>query len=58
MLICCGWLSGGNSLLQKCDRFEHFFDRPWQVSEPRQTRLVLIGRALDQEQIQDVLCSV
>jgi cobalamin biosynthesis protein CobW len=40
------------------DRFEHFFDRPWQVSEPRQTRLVLIGRALDQEQIQEVLCSV
>jgi cobalamin biosynthesis protein CobW len=40
------------------DRFEHFFDRPWQVSEPRQTRLVLIGRALDQEQIQDALCSV
>jgi cobalamin biosynthesis protein CobW len=30
------------------DRFDHFFDRPWQDSEPRQTRLVLIGRAIDQ----------
>lgn len=39
------------------DRFEHFFDRPWQASEPRQTRLVLIGRALDQEQIQETLSS-
>lgn len=29
------------------DRFEHFFDRPWQAAEPRQTRLVLIGRAID-----------
>lgn len=37
------------------DRVEHFFDRPWQASEVRQTRLVLIGRALNQSQIQDVL---
>ncbi|HEY9649887.1 MAG TPA: cobalamin biosynthesis protein CobW [Coleofasciculaceae cyanobacterium] len=37
------------------DRVEHFFDRPWQASEPRQTRLVLIGRALNQSQIEDVL---
>jgi len=39
------------------DRLEHFFDRPWQATEPRQTRLVLIGRALDQSQIEGVLCS-
>lgn len=36
-------------------RIEHFFDRPWQTTEPRQTRLVLIGRALDQSQIEDVI---
>jgi len=40
------------------DRLEHFFDRPWQATEPRQTRLVLIGRALDQSQIEGVLCSL
>jgi cobalamin biosynthesis protein CobW len=39
------------------DRFEHFFDRPWKATERRQTRLVLIGRALDQSQIENVLCS-
>jgi cobalamin biosynthesis protein CobW len=39
------------------DRLEHFFDRPWQATEPRQTRLVLIGRALNQSQIEGVLCS-
>jgi cobalamin biosynthesis protein CobW len=31
-------------------RFDYFYDRPWQM-EPRQTNLVLIGRALDQERI-------
>ncbi|HEY9665961.1 MAG TPA: cobalamin biosynthesis protein CobW [Coleofasciculaceae cyanobacterium] len=40
------------------DRIEHFFDRPWQASEPRQTRLVLIGRALEQAKIESALCSV
>jgi cobalamin biosynthesis protein CobW len=40
------------------DRLEHFFDRPWQATEPRQTRLVLIGRALNQSQIEGVLCSL
>jgi cobalamin biosynthesis protein CobW len=39
------------------DRLEHFFDRPWQATEPRETRLVLIGRALDRSQIEDVLCA-
>lgn len=33
-------------------RFDSFYDRPWQASEIRQTRLVLIGRDLDQAQIQ------
>lgn len=33
------------------NRFESFYDRPWQPEEPRQTRLVFIGRALDQEAI-------
>jgi cobalamin biosynthesis protein CobW len=40
------------------DRLEHFFDRPWQASEPRQTRLVLIGRALVHSQIEGVLRSL
>ncbi len=39
-------------------RLEHFFDRPWQASEPRQTRLVLIGRALEQSKIEQALASV
>ncbi|CAN1209810.1 cobalamin biosynthesis protein CobW [Tumidithrix helvetica PCC 7403] len=33
-------------------RFEHFYDRPWQVSESRQTRLVFIGKDLDREAIE------
>lgn len=33
-------------------RFDSFFDRPWQPSEPRQTRLVVIGKDLDKEVIQ------
>jgi cobalamin biosynthesis protein CobW len=28
-------------------RFDSFFDRPWQTAEPRQTRLVVIGKDLD-----------
>lgn len=39
------------------DRIEHFFDRPWQASEARQTRLVLIGRALEQAKIETLLFS-
>jgi cobalamin biosynthesis protein CobW len=30
-------------------RFDHYYDRRWQPDEPRQTRLVLIGKDLDQE---------
>jgi cobalamin biosynthesis protein CobW len=33
-------------------RFDYFYDRPWQRSEPRQTRLVLIGRDLEQADIE------
>jgi cobalamin biosynthesis protein CobW len=37
------------------DRIENFFDRPWQATEPRQTRLVIIGRALDRAKIEEDL---
>lgn len=37
------------------NRFDHFYDRPWQPTEPRQTRLVLIGQALDEAGIRAVL---
>jgi cobalamin biosynthesis protein CobW len=39
-------------------RFEHFYDRLWQANEPHQTRLVLIGRALDKTQIEKHLSLV
>ncbi|HEY9872442.1 MAG TPA: GTP-binding protein, partial [Candidatus Obscuribacterales bacterium] len=39
-------------------RFEQFYDRPWQQSEPRQTRLVFIGRALDRAKIQSHLAAI
>ncbi|MEM6839077.1 MAG: cobalamin biosynthesis protein CobW [Cyanobacteria bacterium P01_C01_bin.120] len=32
-------------------RFDHFYDRPWQTDEPRHTRLVFIGHGLDQASI-------
>ena len=32
-------------------RFDHFYDRPWQAAEPRHTRLVFIGHNLDATQI-------
>ncbi|MFB2921352.1 cobalamin biosynthesis protein CobW [Aerosakkonema funiforme] len=37
------------------DRIEYFFDRPWQSSEQRQTKLVFIGRDLDRTQIESAL---
>ena len=37
-------------------RFEHFYDRLWLGNEPRETRLVLIGRGLDKGQIESSLC--
>ena len=36
-------------------RFDYFYDRPWQANEIRQTRLVLIGRDLNESEIQTVL---
>ena len=33
-------------------RFEQFYDRPWTIDEPRQTKLVFIGRNLDRERIE------
>ncbi|MBW4577433.1 MAG: cobalamin biosynthesis protein CobW [Aphanothece sp. CMT-3BRIN-NPC111] len=36
-------------------RFEQFYDRPWQAEEPRQTRLVFIGRSLDATKIKSHL---
>lgn len=37
------------------NRFEYFYDRPWQPEEARHTRLVFIGRALDGAQIESRL---
>lgn len=39
-------------------RFDQFYDRPWQPDEPKQTRLVFIGRALDATQIQAQLTAL
>jgi cobalamin biosynthesis protein CobW len=36
-------------------RFEQFYDRPWQPEEPRQTKLVFIGRDLNSSQIESLL---
>jgi cobalamin biosynthesis protein CobW len=36
-------------------RFEKFYDRPWKPQEPRQTRLVFIGRDLKAEAIESML---
>ena len=40
------------------DRFDSFFDRPWQSTEMRQTRLVFIGRSLDSQRIEQALTRV
>jgi cobalamin biosynthesis protein CobW len=40
------------------ERFEQFYDRPWQPEEPRETRLVFIGRSLDSAQIESQLSSL
>jgi cobalamin biosynthesis protein CobW len=37
------------------DRFDSFYDRLWQPDEIRQTKLVLIGRLLQQKEIQTTL---
>ncbi len=37
------------------NRFDTFYDRPWHPQEPRQTRLVLIGRNLDRQAVETVI---
>jgi cobalamin biosynthesis protein CobW len=39
-------------------RFDQFYDRPWQLEEPQQTRLVFIGRALDSDRIESQLATL
>ncbi len=39
-------------------RFDQFYDRPWQQSEPQETRLVFIGRNLDAAQIESQLIAI
>ncbi len=36
-------------------RFDYFYDRPWQPDEVRQTRLVVIGEALERDRVEQVL---
>ncbi len=36
-------------------RFDTYYERPWRTDEPRQTCLVVIGRALNQTQVEQVL---
>ncbi|NEO30016.1 MAG: cobalamin biosynthesis protein CobW [Symploca sp. SIO3C6] len=38
-------------------RFDSFYDRPWQTTELRQTRLVIIGRELNREQVEAQICN-
>ena len=40
------------------NRFEKFYDRPWQAAEPRQTRLVFIGRDLNSQEIESQLVTL
>jgi cobalamin biosynthesis protein CobW len=37
------------------NRLEHYYDRPWRAEEPKETRLVFIGRGLDQHHIETQL---
>lgn len=37
------------------DRFDSFYDRPWKPDESRQTKLVFIGRSLNQEKIETLI---
>ena len=38
-------------------RFDHFYDRPWQADESRQTRLVVIGSDLNKEAIAQAMAT-
>ncbi|MCU0566735.1 MAG: GTP-binding protein [Oculatellaceae cyanobacterium Prado106] len=32
------------------NRFDTFYNRPWQLDEPRQTRLVFVGQSINLKQ--------
>lgn len=36
-------------------RFDYFYDRPWKPEESRQTKLIVIGKDLDPDQVQAVV---
>lgn len=40
------------------ERFEQFYDRPWQPDEPRQAKLVFIGRSLNPTVIEEQLLAI
>ncbi|MFN9173261.1 MAG: cobalamin biosynthesis protein CobW [Synechocystis sp.] len=40
------------------DRFDCFYDRPWQATEPRLTRLVIIGHQLDPNALRTAIASL
>jgi cobalamin biosynthesis protein CobW len=40
------------------NRFDSFYDRLWKQDEVRQTRLVFIGRELDQERVQQAIVNL
>lgn len=39
------------------DRFDSFYDRLWRENETKQTRLVFIGKALNQQTIEQLMNS-
>jgi cobalamin biosynthesis protein CobW len=39
------------------DRFEVFYDRLWKPDEVKQTKLVFIGKALNQESIEQAIAN-
>jgi cobalamin biosynthesis protein CobW len=38
------------------NRFDSFYDRLWKQYEPRQTRLVFIGRELNKKKVEEAIC--
>lgn len=40
------------------DRFDQFYDRPWQPAEQRETRLVFIGRSLNATELETELLAI
>jgi cobalamin biosynthesis protein CobW len=40
------------------NRFEQFYDRRWRADEPRQTKLVFIGKSIDATAIESQLCEL